>query len=123
MEDKATQISRETMLREFANPPSDYAPLDCWWWEAGRLDRKQMTWQLEELKAKGISGTWYYPRFSFGEPLCSDPAYWSEEWWEFTKFAMEEHRRLGLRAWFSDWTAHKFFSEYGQRGSRKGPLP
>ncbi len=121
MEDKATQISREMMLREFANPPSDYAPLDCWWWEAGRLDRKQMTWQLEELKAKGISGTWYYPRFSFGEPLCSDPPYWSEEWWEFTKFAMEEHRRLGLRAWFSDWTAHKFFQNMVREDREKYP--
>ncbi|MFH1738463.1 MAG: glycosyl hydrolase [bacterium] len=104
-----TDPSRETMLREFSDPPAEYRPVDCWWWEAGRLSREQMRWQLEELKSKGVGGTWYYPRLVYGQPLSCIPHYWTDEWWEFTKFAMTEHRRLGMRAWFSDWTAHRFF--------------
>ena len=80
-----------------------------------------MRWQLEDLKAKGVSGTWYYPRFVYGEPLSSDPQYWTEGWWDFTKFAAEEHRRLGLRGWFSDWTAHRFFQNKVFEDAKKEP--
>ena len=88
---------KEDLLSQFRNPPTDYGPIDCWWWEAGPLDKDRMRWQLEEMKEKGVSGTWYYPRFVHGQPLSSDPQYWTEGWWEFTRFAVEEHQRLGLR--------------------------
>lgn len=101
--------NREALLEQFRNPPFDYGPIDCWWWEAGRLDKEKIRWQLEEMKEKGVAGTWYYPRFVYDQPLRSDPRYWSDEWWEFTRFSTEEHRRLGMQVWFNDWTAHGFF--------------
>ena len=70
-----------------------------------------MRWQLEEMSEKGIAGTWFYPRFTSGEPLASDPPYWTEEWWDFVRFSMEEHRRLGMVAWLNDWTARQFFQD------------
>ncbi len=103
--------SRDLLLRQFGNPPSGFGPIDCWWWEGGRLDKEQMRWQLEDMREKGISGTWYYPRFVHGQPLSCDPEYWTEKWWEFTRFAIEEHRRLGLIYWFSDWTSHEYFQD------------
>ena len=103
--------SRDVLLRQFSNPPSEFGPIDCWWWEGGRLDKEQMRWQLEDMRAKGVSGTWYYPRFVHDQPLSCDPKYWTEKWWEFTRFAIEEHRRLGLIYWFSDWTSHEFFQD------------
>ena len=102
-------ISREALLEQFRNPPFDYGPVDCWWWEAGRLDKKKIRWQLEEMKEKGIAGTFHYPRFVFDQPLRPDPHYWSDGWWDFTEFSVKEHQRLGLQAWFDDWTAHGFF--------------
>jgi len=102
-------VSRETLLEQFRNPPFDYGPVDCWWWEAGQLDKKKIRWQLEEMKEKGVAGTFYYPRFVYDQPLRAEPHYWSDGWWEFTKFSVEEHQRLGLQAWFDDWTAHGFF--------------
>jgi len=70
-----------------------------------------MRWQLEEMNAKGVAGTWFYPRFVGEEPLSSDPLYWTEKWWDFARFSMEEHRRLGMVAWLNDWTARQFFQD------------
>ena len=70
-----------------------------------------MRWQLEEMSEKGIAGTWFYPRFTSGEPLASDPPTGRREWWDFVRFSMEEHRRLGMVAWLNDWTARQFFQD------------
>ncbi|MBC8229966.1 hypothetical protein H8E77_10515, partial [bacterium] len=99
----------------------EYGPIDCWWWEAGHLDKERMRWQLEDMKEKGVAGTWYYPRFVYGQPLSSDPHYWTEEWWDFTKFSIEEHRRLGMQVWFNDWTAHQFFPNRVREEREKNP--
>ena len=98
----------DELKRGFAKPRAEYGPIDCWWWEAARLDKEKMRWQLEELKDKGVAGTWYYPRYIGEEDLACRPRYWTEEWWDLTEFAVEEHERLGLAYWFSDWTAHEF---------------
>jgi hypothetical protein len=108
-------------MRNFRNPPSSYGPIDCWWWEGGHLSKEKMRWELEQLKAKGVYGTWFYPRFPTGGPLASDPPYWSEKWWDFSRFSMEEHKRLGLESWFSDWTAHQFFQNMVRNESRSHP--
>ena len=104
-------FSRKALLHKFRDPASKYGPIDCWWWEAAHLSKEKITLQLEELKAKGLAGTWFYPRFVRGEPLQSDPPYWTERWWEFTSFSMQEHRRLGLIAWVSDWTGNELFQD------------
>ena len=113
--------SRDVLLRRFGNPPSGFGPIDCWWWEGGRLDKEQMRWQLEDMREKGVSGTWYYPRFVHGQPLSCDPGYWTEKWWEFTRFAIEEHRRLGLIYWFSDWTSHEYFQDMLRQERDRNP--
>ena len=122
--------SRDELLRQFRDPPSEYGPIDCWWWEAGHLSKDKLRAQLEDMKSKGVAGTWFYPRWlrprrdtdsvvldrtiaselAWG-PLESDPAYWTEAWWDFTAFAAEEHKRLGMVSWFSDWTAKGFFQD------------
>lgn len=107
-ESPGAAVSHETLARAFQDPPFEYAPLDNWWWEAGHVERKRITWQLEDLKEKGSGGTWFYPRWVYGESLTSDPPYWSERWWDFTRFSTEEHKRLGLDSWFSNWTLTGF---------------
>ncbi|HEY7045459.1 MAG TPA: hypothetical protein VH419_17445, partial [Nocardioidaceae bacterium] len=92
----------------FADPPPEYRPIDGWWWEAGQLDREKLRWQLEEFRDKGIAGTWFYARYLYDEPLGSQPGYMSPGWWEYTRFVAEEHKRLGMIDWFSNWTALQF---------------
>ena len=116
-------LSKEELARLFRRPPREYGPIDCWWWEAGPLDRERMRWQLEEMNEKGIAGTWYYPRFTSGEPLASDPPFWTEEWWDFVRFSMEEHRRLGMAAWLNDWTARQFFQDRLRAERERKSLP
>jgi hypothetical protein len=101
-------IAYDSLLEGFRNPPSEYGQVECWWWEAGHLDKEKLRWELEELKDQGIGGIFLYPRFLYDEPLRSDPPYWSEGWWDLVGFTMKESRRLGLFSWFSDWTANQF---------------
>ena len=91
------------LLQQFSNPCSEYGPIDCWWWDAAKLEKEKITLQLEEFKAKGISATWYYPRFFYeNQPLNSQPPYFSKQWWDVNRFSMAEHERIGLKAWVSD---------------------
>ena len=118
-QERAQPVSMEALVRQFRTPPREYGPIDCWWWEAGHLDREKMRWQLEEMNDKGVAGTWFYPRFVSGEPMASDPPYWTDEWWDFTRFSIEEQRRLGMVSWLNDWTARQFFQDR-LRAEREG---
>jgi len=117
----AAPISISTLRHQFSSPPLEYGPIDCWWWEAAHLDKERMRWQLEEMKEKGVAGTWFYPRFVFDQPLRSDPPYWTEEWWDFNRFSVEEHQRLGMYSWFNDWTAHQFFQNKVREERQQNP--
>ena len=120
-DERSKAPSADILSAQFRDPSSDYGPIDCWWWEAGHLDRERMRGQLEEMKEKGISGTWFYPRFVYGQPLGSDPLYWTEEWWDLTRFSAEEHQRLGMQMWFNDWTAHQFFQNKLREECERNP--
>ncbi len=95
---------KDAAARSFADPPSAYGAIDGWWWEAGRLDEERMRWQLQELKDKGVAGSWFYARYVYDEPLASDPRYFTDGWWDFTRFAAAEQQRLGLQNYTSVWT-------------------
>src|SRR5689334_11753304 len=43
---------------KFAAPDQEYRPIDCWWWDGAPLDRERLRWQLEDMHAKGVGGTW-----------------------------------------------------------------
>lgn len=100
----APDRSKADLLALFRDPPAEYGDFATWFWETGTLTRERITWQLEQMKAAGVSGTWYYPRFVGTEPLASGPPYWSDEWRAIFNHSVAEHRRLGMKAGFSDWT-------------------
>jgi len=116
-----TSIPRSVLLAGFQRLSDDYGPIDCWWWEAGRLTEEKMRWQLNELKEKGVSGTWLYPRFVYGEPLESDPPYWSDDWWKLVEFTMSTQKTLGLKSWISDWTSHEYFQVLLRKEAETNP--
>ena len=103
--------SSSTLLQLFREPSLDYSDFVTWFWETGELDKERLTWQLEELKKKGVGGTWYYPRYLDGERYGTDPAYFTEEWWEFFRHSVAEHSRLGLQAWFSCWEGRESWQD------------
>jgi hypothetical protein len=106
-----TTPSYPTLRQLFRQPPLDYSDFVTWFWETGELDKERITWQLEELKKKGVGGTWYYPRYLDGERYGTQPTYFSEEWWEFFRHSVAEHKRLGLEAWFSGWEGREHWQD------------
>ena len=106
-----TAPSYSTLLQLFRQPPLEYSDFVTWFWETGELDKERITWQLEELKKKGLGGTWYYPRYLDSERYGTWPAYFSEEWWEFFRHSVAEHERLGLEAWFSGWEGREYWQD------------
>ena len=108
---KNNTFSREELVRLFVDPPLEYGDFLTYFWESGQLSKDRLTWQLEQLQKKGVAGTWYYPRYVEGEPYGTHPPYWSEGWWEFFEHYVAEHQRLGMTAWFSDWTGRGYWQD------------
>ena len=116
-----TDRSRADLLALFQNPPAKYGDFATWFWETGTLTKERITWQLEQMKAAGVSGTWYYPRYVGTEPLATDPPYWSDGWREIFNHSVKEHRRLGMKAGFSDWTGRGYWQDRLREESRTRP--
>lgn len=107
-------MNQETeLLERFQSPPDEYGFHTGWFWEGGRLLAEKLTRQLEEFKAKGAGGTFFYARYVFDEPYALSPAYRSPEWWDLFRHAVAEHQRLGMQIHFSDWAmAHSSWNNH-----------
>ena len=85
----------ETVLRLFADPPSEYRSAPLWVWNdlmtAEEIDR-----QLEDFKARGIGGAFIHPRPGLITPYLGD------EWFALCAHAVEKGRALGLEIWLYD---------------------
>jgi hypothetical protein len=112
--------SRDELVQLFAEPPPEYSDFMTYFWESGKLTKEQLTWQLEQIKAKGVGGTWYYPRYVRGEPHAQPP-YWSDAWWEFFEHYVAEHERLGMTVWFADWTGQGSWQDKMRAESEQNP--
>jgi hypothetical protein len=104
----ANEISEES----FRDPPMSARPGAYWPWLNGSVSRKRLTYELEEMKAKGMSGAdiWdvqsiYSPHTDFppGQAYFQDdsipagPAFLSDGSLESIGHAVREADRLGLR--------------------------
>lgn len=121
-------ISSKTKIENesFLNPPHEVRPQVWWWWLQTTTNKAAITRDLEEMKAKGISGClildggvsnfgpnkWkqktivceteivYEPTTEYeGGTLKQAPEgmlRWSKEWRDMVRFASKEAGRLGL---------------------------
>ena len=97
-------------LPGFQNPPPGYGEVPFWWWTGDPLDKERLLWQIEQLHEKGISGMQvnYAHEDSPGWPTyASEPAIFSDAWWEMWKFVAGEcgQRKMGigLSGYTLDW--------------------
>ena len=84
---------------DFRTPPASARPSCYWWWFNDLMDKKAITRNLEEFKAKGMGGVMLVcsSNGSYGGgPIPLGPAFLSPEWQELYKFALQEAHRLGL---------------------------
>lgn len=104
---QSEKLSYNELSNNFASPDYSYwGEVPLWWWEADSLDKERITWQLEELSAKGVKAVCPIQR----SPARSYPESFSKEWWETLSYVHQECERLDMRLWVYDQLG------YGQYG-------
>lgn len=79
------------LIENFRKVPEGYGEVAFYWWLGDKLTKERLSWQLEQLKDHAISGIQInYAHsdqggLSWGLTIESDPALFSEEWWELEK--------------------------------------
>jgi len=93
--DRSEPLSSEM----FRNPPLEARPGALWPWLNGYVDRKQLVYELEQMKAKGMRGPIIWDIGSLSDQLKmipAGPAFLGEESLKSIRLAMDETKRLGL---------------------------
>lgn len=123
-------------LPGFQDPPPGYGEVPFWWWTGDPLDVERLTWQLDQLHRKGISGVQvnYAHEDSSGWPTyAAEPPIFSQPWWRvWGRIADECCKRgmgIGLSTYTLDWTGadnlfrRLFYSKPELNALRLQPLP
>ncbi|HPT22477.1 MAG TPA: glycosyl hydrolase, partial [Bacteroidales bacterium] len=96
------------VLPGFQNPPAGYGEVPFWWWSGEKLNKDRILWQIEELHKKGIAGMQvnYIHSDVPGEwkTIMDDPKVFSDEWWDYYKFAAEQCNKRGMGIGLSGYT-------------------
>jgi len=100
--------SSDTLLSSFETPPNSAKPRVYWWWLFNRVDKEGITRDLEQFKAKGISGVNLICTGGYAgkEPLPG-VTFLGEEWRELFRYAVREAKRLNIEIGFNlagGWT-------------------
>lgn len=101
------QFSKET----FQNPPIEARPGALWTWLNGHVDLKQITRELQEMKAKGMRGAIIWDLGAIADPekiIPEGQAFFGSESIKAIHHAMDEAERLGLELGFvasSSWNS------------------
>jgi len=91
----------ENLYRLFKNPPFGYHPYVRWWWNGNKVEKTEISRELELLKAAGIGGVEInpiqFPRRT--NDMGKRSLVWlSDEWIDVLDHTLNETKRLGLTA-------------------------
>jgi hypothetical protein len=88
------KINLKEIKQNFQNPPMDCWPHTRWWWPGNPVDKKEITWELEQMRQVGIRGV---------EQITMSPVYekggvefMSNEFLEMIRHTIKEAKRLGM---------------------------
>jgi hypothetical protein len=107
------QSSRDPALDAlpgFKTPPAGFGAVPFFWWLGDPLTKQRLTWELDKLSGRHISGLQInyahstHGGKSYGLTLASDPPLFSEPWWKLTNWFMGESKRRGAAVSLSDYT-------------------
>ena len=84
-------MDKSSLEKEFLNPPREYGPAPFWFLNE-KLDKKELSWQIREMKEKGLSGYVMHARYGLEVP------YLTEEWFARIAHIIEESERHGMDA-------------------------
>ena len=98
------------ILPGFKNPPKGYGDVAFYWWQGDTLTRERLTWQLDQLKNKGVTSLQInYSHLdeggiSYGLSRPSKPALFTPEWWDLLRWFASESQKRGMTISLSDYT-------------------
>ncbi len=107
------QASREpslNVLPGFLSPPDGFGAVPFFWWMGDPLTKERLTWELDKLSNRHLSGLQInyahgtHGGLSYGLTLPSEPAIFSDSWWQLTEWFMGESKRRGMSISLSDYT-------------------
>ena len=81
--------------KNFVNPPDSARPGVYWYFLNGNLNGKEMTADLESMKAAGL-GNLIFLEVAIGEPPIGPVAFMSPKWQELFVQAVRDAERLGI---------------------------
>jgi predicted esterase len=112
IEHASPAAERDPMPALFQEPPIEARPGAFWAWMNGNVDLDRLTYELEEMKAKGMSGAeiWDIGVISpiREDPIPAGPAFLSPESLKAINHAIDQADRLGLHLGIvasSSWNA------------------
>ena len=95
-------LAEGNLEQDFATPPDFAKPRVYWFWLFNRVDKAGITRDLEQFKAKGISGVNLICNGGYaGAAPLPGVTYQSPEWWELFRHAVKEARRLNVELGFN----------------------
>jgi hypothetical protein len=102
------QKSKDALLSSFASPPDSAKSRVYWFWIYNRVTKESITRDLEQFKAKGISGVNMICNGGYGgkEALLGVP-FLGDEWRALFRHAIKEAKRLHIEFGFNlagGWT-------------------
>jgi len=98
------------VLSGFQNPPKGYGNVPFYWWVGDTLTKERILWQLEKLEGMGITGLQVNychtdtGGASYGLTYPSQPALFSEEWWDLFEWFLHEAKKRDMSVSLSDYT-------------------
>lgn len=102
------KLSADSLTNSFTSPPDQAKPRVYWWWLYNRVTKDAITRDLEEFKAKGISGVNLICTGGYAGTGAIPGVEWlGTEWRELYRHAIRETKRLGIEIGFNmagGWT-------------------
>ena len=98
------------VLPGFISPPKGYGEVSFYWWVGDTLTKERITSQLDQLKDQSITGLQINychtdkGGASYGLTYPSQPALFSEKWWELFKWFQQEANKRDMSVSLSDYT-------------------
>lgn len=95
---------------KFMSPPQGYGEVPFYWWIGDTLTREHLEWELDQLAGRKISSLQVnychqdHGGLIYGLTYPSQPALFSEEWWELFGWFMDEAGKRGMTVSLSDYT-------------------
>ena len=98
------------VLPGFRTPPKGYGEVSFYWWLGDTLTKERILTQLDQLKDKSITGLQINychtdkGGATYGLTYPSQPALFSEKWWELFKWFTKEAKKRDMSVSLSDYT-------------------